>query len=38
MGRLVAANARKSHLFTVEDLCFLLVMFREGRKLTSEPK
>lgn len=38
MGHFVAINARKFHLFTVEDLCFLLVMFREGRKLTSEPR
>lgn len=38
MGHFVAASTRNSHLFIVEDLCFLLVMFRKGRKLTSEPK
>lgn len=34
----IAIDASKSHLFIVEDLCFLLVMLREGRKVTSVSK
>lgn len=34
----IAIGGSRSHLFTVEDLCFMLVMLREGRKLTLESK